>query len=110
VRTILFAAVTALTLGGGAAMAQTATDTTTTQTNMSQPDPAAPPAGTLSTTHVQKAQDAYGNSVDSKSTSYRDSTGVAQDSSTTTKTMAAPPPPPVSSTTSTTTETTDAPR
>ena len=47
------------------------------------------------------SQDAYGNQVNSQSTTYRNSDGVAQDSTTTTRTV---PPPVVSS--STTTETT----
>jgi hypothetical protein len=106
----LLAAVTALTLASGAAMAQTATDTTTTSQTVA-PEPVTPAPGALSTTRTHDAVDAYGNRVDSKSTTYRDSQGVASDSHTTTQTVAPPPPPPVSSTTSTsTTETTDAPR
>ncbi len=107
---ILFAAVTALSLTSGVALAQTATDTTTT-TQTAAPEPVAPAPGALSTTRTHEAVDAYGNRVDSKSTTYRDSQGVASDSHTTTQTVAPPPPPPVSSTTSTSTsETTDAPR
>ena len=109
VKTTLFAAVTALALTGGVAMAQTATDTTTTTQSATAPEPA-PVSGTLSTTRTHDAVDAYGNRVDSKQSTYRNTNGVAEDTRTTTQTMA-PPPPPVSSTTSTSTsETTDAPR
>jgi hypothetical protein len=99
----LCAGVVALALNGGVAAAQTATDTTTTQTTAAPaPAPIAPPpVGTLSSTHEHREVDAYGNQVVSKSTTYRDGSGVAQDTRTTT-TTAAPPPPPV--TTSTTTE------
>jgi hypothetical protein len=111
VKTTLFAAVTALALTGGVAMAQTATDTTTTTQSATAPEPA-PVSGTLSTTRTHDAVDAYGNRVDSKQSTYRNTNGVAEDTRTTTQTMAPPPPPPpVSSTTSTSTsETTDAPR
>ena len=110
-KTTLFAAVTALALTGGVAMAQTATDTTTTTQSATAPEPA-PVSGTLSTTRTHDAVDAYGNRVDSKQSTYSNTNGVAEDTRTTTQTMAPPPPPPpVSSTTSTSTsETTDAPR
>ena len=68
-----------------------------------------PPAGTLATTHETHAADAYGNRMDSQSTTYRNSQGVAQDKQTTSTIVAAPPPPPPTTTT-TTTETTTSPR
>ena len=99
-----------MTLVSGAAFAQTATESTTT-TQESAPAIPAPAPGVLSTTHESHAQDAYGDTKDSKSTSYRDSSGVARDSQTTTTTASPPPPPPpVSTSTSTTTETTSEPR
>ena len=67
-----------------------------------------PPAGTLATTTEQHSSDAYGNRVDRSTSTYRDSSGVAEDKSTTTTTAPMPPPPPpvATTTTTTTTETT----
>jgi len=108
-RAILYACVTVLALGAGnAALAQDATETTTTQTTAVPPPPAPPPPGTLSTTHVVHAQDAYGDTKDAKSTTYRDSNGVVRDSQTTTTT--APPPPPPVTTSTTTTDTQSGPQ
>jgi hypothetical protein len=67
-----------------------------------------PPAGTLSSTRETHAVDAYGNQVDSRQSTYRDSNGVAQDSqTTTTNAPPLPPPPPVSTTTTTETTSTE---
>jgi hypothetical protein len=76
------------------------------------PAPVAPPApGTLSTTHEVHAVDAYGNRLDKTQSTYRDSNGVAQDSSTSIRTVPVPPPaPPVTTSTSTSTTTTTAPQ
>jgi hypothetical protein len=118
-KSFLRAGIAALALTSGVALAQTATETTTTQTTavpavpppplvVQQPIPAPlpPPAGTLSSTRETRTVDAYGNPVVSRGSTYRDSTGVAQDSQTTTTTVpVAPPPPPV--TTTTTTQTTN---
>jgi hypothetical protein len=100
------AAATLLLASAGAASAQPYQDPGT------PPPPAAPvappPDGTLSTTHEVHAVDAYGNRLDKKESTYRNSNGVAQDSQTTTSTVPAPPPPPPvtsSTTTSTTTST-----
>ncbi len=103
-RTIMYACVTMLALGAGnAALAQESSETTTTQTTaVPPPAPMPPPPGTLSTTHVVHAQDAYGDTRDSKSTTYRDSNGVARDSQTTTTSAPMPPPPPVTTSTTTT--------
>jgi hypothetical protein len=88
---IMLAAMTALALTSGAAFAQTATDAT-----------GAPPVSASTTTQTTHAQDAYGNTKDSKSTVYQDSTGaVAKESQTTT--IIPPTPPPATSTTTTTT-------
>jgi hypothetical protein len=102
-KSILIAA--AFSLIGFSALAQT---TDAAPPAVSQPLP--PPVGTLSTTRETHAADANGNRVDSQSTTYRDSQGVAQDRQTTSTTIAAPPPPPPATTTTTTTETTTAPR
>ena len=105
----------ALVAASGTALAQTSESTTTTSTMAppgmmsAPPAPGAPPVGTLSTTRETHAVDAYGNQVDSKSTSYRNAQGVAQDSQTTTTQVPPPPPPPVSTSTSTTTTTTAVP-
>jgi len=107
-KTLLLAGVAALALNAGAAIAQT-TESTTSQSTTTAPDPGAPPAGTLSTTRDTHAVDAYGNQVDQKATSYRNSNGVADDSTTTTTAMPAPPPPPPVTTSTTTTDTTTGP-
>ena len=100
-RILLGAAAVALALSSGVATAQTATDTTSqTTTTMAPPPVTPPPPGTLATEHESRRVDAYGNQTDSKSTSYRDSNGVAEDTKTTT-TMAPPPPPPTTTTTTT---------
>jgi hypothetical protein len=108
-RSFLCAFVAALALTSGVAIAQTQTETTTTQsTTVPAVPPVAlvPPAGTLSTTRETHAVDGYGNQVDSRQTSYRNSNGVAEDSRTTTTNVPLPPPPPPVSTTTTTTEST----
>ena len=74
------------------------------------PAPMPPPAGTLATTHTERASDGYGDSRYSKSTTYRDANGVARDSQTTTTTAAPPPPPPPVTTSTTTTDTTSGPQ
>ena len=91
----LLACVTAVTLVGGSALAQTA----------------APPLATSSETKTVHTQDAYGDTRDSKTTTTLDNQGVTKDSQTTT-TIAAPPPPPPPpvSTTTTETQTTTVPR
>jgi hypothetical protein len=100
--------VLALAVLPGLALAQTSTETTT-QTTAPAPAmvdpgaPAAPPVGTLSTTHEVHSVDAYGNRVDSQASTYRDSQGVASDRKTTVVTAPPPPPPPPTSTTTTTT-------
>jgi hypothetical protein len=109
-KTLLKAGI-ALSLMSGVAVAQTTYSTTTTEAPavVVAPAPApvvvAPPSGVLSTTRTTRATDAYGNQVNSQSTTYRNTNGVAQDSTTTTRTAAPPPPPPAMATT-TTTETT----
>ena len=104
--------IAALSLISTASMAQTTYDSTATQTTVAPgATPVAPPVGTLSTTRETHAQDAYGNQSNSRSTSYRDSQGVAEDRQTTTTTVAAPPPPPPPvTTTTTTTESTTGPQ
>jgi hypothetical protein len=100
-----------LSLISTASMAQTTYDSTATQSTVTPgATPAAPPVGTLSTTRETHAQDAYGNQSSSRSTTYRDSQGVAEDRQTTTTTVAAPPPPPPVTTTTTTTESTTGPQ
>lgn len=102
----------ALTLSVGAAAAQTTTDTVTTQYSaparaiqaQSEVAPVAPPPGTLATTREHHAVDAYGNRVDSSSSTYRNDQGVAEDRTMTTTSV--PAPPPVASTTTTTTRST----
>jgi hypothetical protein len=103
----ILAGATALVLLSSAAMAQTATDTTTSsQTTVVQPPAPPPPAamvtpppppapgeGSMATERTVTGVDAYGNKIYSKSTTYRDSDGVATDSRTV-KTIAPPPPPP----------------
>jgi hypothetical protein len=101
-KNLLLASAAVLVLTAGVALAQT-TESTTSQSTTTAPD--APPAGTLSTTRDTHAVDANGNATDSKASSYRNTNGVADDSSTTTTTVPAPLPPPV--TTSTTTTSTD---
>jgi hypothetical protein len=113
VQHILCTSVALLALSFGVAAAQTATDSTTTQsTTMAPPLPAPavapPPPETLSTTHVHRAVDAYGNQVYSKSTTYRDPNGYARDTQTTTRT--AMPPPPVTTTTTTQSESSGPPQ
>jgi hypothetical protein len=113
-KSILRAGVAVLSLYGGVALAQTATETTTTQSTTVPavpppagyvPAPAAPPVGTLSSTRETHAVDAYGNQVVQRQSTYRNTNGVAEDSRTTTTTVPAmPAPPPV--TTTTTTQTT----
>ena len=111
-KAILYAGLAALVLTSGQAFAQATYDsTTTTQTAPAVPPPIpAPPQGTLSTTREHHAVDAYGNQTDSKSTTYRNEQGVAEDSATTTTTTPPPPPPPVSTTTTTTSTTTTPPQ
>jgi hypothetical protein len=92
-----------LAIVSGAAMAQSSSETTTTQ--QTGQAPVAPAPGTLSSTRTAHSQDSNGDTNDSKSTSYRDSTGVAKQSESVTRT-AAPPPPPVTSTTTSTQSTT----
>jgi hypothetical protein len=111
------AAFAAAALAAGAAYAQTTTTSTTTQVYTPPayvaqvtPAPVAPPEGTLSTTRETHSEDAYGDQRYSKTTTYRNSNGVAQDSKTVTTTVPAPPPPPVSTTTTTTESTTTEPR
>ena len=104
----LMGEVTALCLLCGVAVAQPAYQSTTTQSTyaappVAVPPPASPPVGTLSTTRESHAVDAYVNQTSSRSTSYRDSQGVAEDRQTTTTTVAPPPPPPPPTTTTTTT-------
>ena len=109
-------ALTLLTLASAGAMAQSSYSTTTTQTTGVPPavvtQPVPPGVGTLSTTRETHAADAYGNQTSSRSTSYRDAQGVAEDRQTTTTTVAAPPPPPppVTTTTTTTESTTTGPQ
>ncbi len=91
------------------ASAQSAMETTTSQTTTVPASVAPPPVGTLSTTRETHAQDAYGNETTSKSTSYRNSQGVAEDRQTTTRTIV-PLPPPTATTTTTTTESTTGPQ
>lgn len=108
-RSLMGAGAIALTLIGSAAYAQTTTETTTSQYSQTPAPmppaaaPVAPPMGTLSTTREQHAVDAYGDRSDSRSTSYRDSTGVAEQSESRTVTAPPPPPPPPPMTTTTTT-------
>ena len=102
------AAITLLLGSAGAASAQPYQDP-------GAPPPSAPvappPEGTLSTTHEVHAVDAYGNRLDKKESTYRNSNGVAQDSQTTTSVVPAPPPPPpVTSSTTTSTTTSTAPQ
>jgi hypothetical protein len=105
-KTVMIAGAAALSLMGGVAFAQTSSETVTTQTSPYVAPPAVvvvPPApGVLSTTRTTRTQDAYGNQVNSQSTTYNDGQGVAQDSTTTTRVV---PPPVVSSTTTTETTT-----
>jgi len=109
-RTFIGMTAVAFTLYSGVTLAQTAVDTTTTQTTAPAyvPPVVAAPAvpGAVSSTRTTRSVDAYGNQTSSKSTSYRDSQGVAEDQTTTRTTVAAPPPPPPMTTTTTTTETT----
>jgi hypothetical protein len=104
-RTIL-ACGAAFLFGTGAAAAQSYQDTQPPAPVPSEAAPVPPPPGTLSTTHQVQAVDAYGNRYDKTSTTYRNSSGVAQDSTTTRTIVAAPPPPPPSYRSSTTTTTT----
>lgn len=108
-----------LALFSFSAAAQTSTETTTTRSTtlpgamapqaVPAPVPALPPDGSLSTRTTQGV-DAYGNRVYSKSTTYRDSQGVATDRQSTTVTPPPPMPPPATTSTSTsTTTTTNAP-
>jgi hypothetical protein len=98
---IVLAGITALMLTSGVAMAQSATESTTTTTQDVAPPPPPPPTGVLSTTHEVHARDAYGDSKDAKSTTYRDDNGVSRESQSTTTRVAPPAPPPVTSSTST---------
>ena len=106
-RTLLITAVTAASLMNGVAVAQTVIEQSPAVVPPSPPAVVVtpPPGGVLSTTRTSKSVDAYGNRVDSQSTTYRNANGVAQDSETTTRTVAPPPPPVVTSTTTTTTHT-----
>jgi hypothetical protein len=88
---LLLASAAALVMTMGAAMAQTSSTQSTTTTI---PSVVAPPLGTLSTTHTQSNTGSDGTQTDSKSTTYRNSNGVANDSTTSTTTY-----PPVASTT-----------
>ncbi len=100
----MYAALAALMLLSGTAAAQPAAYPNT-------PAIVPPPPGTLSVTREIHAADAYGNSTDSRSTTYRDSQGVASDKQTRTTTVTTPPPPPaVTTSTTTTTQTTTIPQ
>jgi hypothetical protein len=102
-RYFLLVSVMALAVNGGAVFAQPAVDTTTTtQSTTIAPPIAPPPAGTLATTHEHIAVDGNGNATESKTKTYRETNGYAQDRSTTTIT---PPPPMVTTTTQTETTT-----
>jgi len=95
-----------LMLGTGMAAAQTAYPDAPSPVAA----PASPPPDTLSTTRKVQAVDAYGNRYEKTETTYRNSNGVAQDSTTTRTTVAPPPPPPPVTSSSTTTTTTTAPQ
>ncbi len=85
----------------------------TTGLASAQPYPAAPappPPGTLSTTRKVEAVDAYGNRYEKTQSTYRNTNGVAQDTTTTRTTVPAPPPPPAITSTTTSTTTTTAPQ
>ena len=99
---IFIAGAIALTLSSGVAFAQSSSETTTTQ--QTSPAPMAPQPGTLSETKTKHSDDGYGDTHDSKSTTYQNGAGVAKESESTT-TTAAPPPPPTTSTTTTTSQT-----
>ncbi len=103
-RSILTAGAAALILVSGPALAQSTIDTTTTRSTTVAPI-LAPPPETLSTTRTTRSVDAYGNRVDSQSTTYRNGMGVAEDRQTTTRTVTVPPP--VTTTTTTTRSVTD---
>ncbi len=112
---LLRATAAALALYGGVVAAQTASETTTTQSTTypapAYPAPAvpppvplaAPPPGTLATTHTIRSVDSYGNETYQQRTTYQNGQGVAQDTRTVTTTVPAPPPPPPVTTTTTTT-------
>ena len=101
---LFMAGAVALSLTSGVAFAQSASETTTTQET--SPAPMAPAPGTLSETKTHHSDDGYGDTHDSKSTTYQNGAGVASESESTTTTAAPPPPPPTTSTTTTTSQTT----
>ncbi len=89
-------AATVLALTVGAASAQTTSSQTSTSTTVTPAVPPVsllvpPPIGTLSTTHTSKTINADGSQIDSKSSTYRNTNGVAEDSATTTTTKPAMP-------------------
>lgn len=90
----------ALALVSGAALAQPAESSTTQTDTATTPDTAPGGMGASSQTRTSHSQDAYGDSKDTKSSSYQGPNGSAS-SSTSTNTVAAPPPPPTSTTTTT---------
>jgi len=81
----LSVATAALVISAGIATAQTtSSQTTTTTTTPGMPLIVAPPTGTLSTERTQKTTSPDGTQTDTKSSTYRNTNGVANDSETTT--------------------------
>jgi hypothetical protein len=94
----------AVLFSSGLAMAQTSTSQTVITTTPSPAGPVIapivpPPVGTLSTTTTEQKVLPNGTRINSESTTYRNTQGVAQDSLT--RTTIAPPPPPPTTTTQT---------
>jgi hypothetical protein len=85
----LATALLAITIGG--AHGQTTSSQTTTSTTVTPPAVTLivpPPVGTLSTERTQQTISPDGTRTDSKSSTYRNTNGVANDSVTTTTTQA----------------------
>jgi len=91
----LLASAMAFALTGNIAVAQTTSSDSSTTTI------AAPPVGTLSTTHIERSIDSNGTRTDTNRTAYRNDAGVAEDVHTTKTTF----PPPTTTTNITTTTT-----
>ncbi len=87
-RNILLASAAMLAIGTGIATAQTTTSQTTTTVSPAPAMPiiVPPPVGTLSTTRTKRVLRSDGSQTDSRQTTYRNTTGVANDTLTQTTT------------------------
>jgi len=88
----LAAAVLALTVGAAAAQSSSSSSSTTTTTQPPVSLVVPPPIGTLSTEHTSQTVNPDGSQSSSKSTTYRNTEGVANDSVTRSTTTPAPLP------------------